>query len=616
MGVVFVHGIGAQTPAETFLDWSSSIVRMLSAWRLEQGFGVDPVVRSQFSFSASSLPYLELDIPAHGDREAARWIVTEALWAEAIRAPKLDAAAAYLRDRLWTIVAGIQAGYRIREPRWIERANATAQAASAARDPLLEARLAELGRGRWAWIGLIDALQRSFLTQWLVVVPIITLGTLVLTIWSPLRRIPIGPLRDFAEARLVDSFLTSWFGDLPVLLDDPVQSGNVRARVAESVSALRAQGCDSIVLVAHSGGAIVSFETLLDPAYLTGADRAIEVDKLVTHGEGLKLGWRLEGAYKHGLERGHRLAGNIGAARPDLHWVDVWASFDPAPAGPLKAPPDVALDVADTGTPGKTAREAGTGRLAVESRPVTNLMSLRRDHGAYWDNDEGYLVALLRHIDDPRGWGEGSRFYKVRELRTVRIERRRQRVAVLAAWRWLTAVAAAIAIVGGGIAAGAPRLAGETMIAIWSRVPGGELLAGPIGGLWGAVGTLLSLVGGNRLADSLPSIGPVVVGALGIALIFVLLALAVAWGWSRWDEVERAAARLERLPALDRRFALAGGATAVAALLTIDAAALAAGSGTQVGLILATGTVLGAALSAVLVALMPPSTDTPSAGGR
>src|SRR5438445_11797250 len=87
VGLVFVHGIGTQKPAETFLDWSSSIVRMLAAWRLEQGFGVDPVVRSQFAFSASALPFLELDIPAHGQRAASRWLVTEALWAEAIRAP-------------------------------------------------------------------------------------------------------------------------------------------------------------------------------------------------------------------------------------------------------------------------------------------------------------------------------------------------------------------------------------------------------------------------------------------------------------------------------------------------------------------------------------------------
>jgi len=34
-GVVFVHGIGTQTPSETFLDWSGPIVELLTDWRAE-----------------------------------------------------------------------------------------------------------------------------------------------------------------------------------------------------------------------------------------------------------------------------------------------------------------------------------------------------------------------------------------------------------------------------------------------------------------------------------------------------------------------------------------------------------------------------------------------------
>ncbi len=601
VGVVFVHGIGNQKPAETFLDWSEAIVRMLSAWRAEQGFGLDPVVRSQFAFNPGALPFLELAIPAFGDREASRWVVTEALWAEAIRPPKLDVVAAYLRDRLWSVVAGIQSGYRIREPIWVERKKATARVARSVHEPWIEDRLAEVGRPGWGWIGLIDRLQRSFLTQWLVVLPVVAFGTLLLAIWAPLRRVPIGPLRDLAEAQLVDSFLTGWFGDLPVLLEDPVQSANVRARTAEAIRALTAQGCDSIVVVAHSGGAIVSFETLLDRVYLNDPERAIAVDKLVTHGEGLKLAWRLEGAYDRKLARGNRLSGDLGAVRPDLHWVDIWASFDPAPAGPLAPPPGVEFDVAPTGEPGSTARESGTGRLTVESRPVTNLMSLRGDHGAYWDNDEGYLVPLLRHIDDSRGWGEGSRFYELRELRTVRIERRRQRVAALAAWRWIVAVTAVAAIVLGGWLAGAPRMAGDTLIGIWSRIPGGEIVSAPLNAVWGAIGTVLSAVGLGTAAASLPAVGRVLLGIVAIGLIFGALARVGGWAWSRWDARERAASRLERLPALDRGFALAAGITLVAAVIGLLAATLVAGSGARVALVLAVSLVVGAAISAIVL---------------
>ena len=616
VGVVFVHGIGDQKPAETFLDWSEAIVRMLSAWRAEQGFGLDPVVRSQFAFNPGALPFLELAIPAFGDREASRWVVTEALWAEAIRPPKLDVVAAYLRDRLWTIVAGIQSGYRMREPKWVERKKATALVAQSVHEPWIEDRLAELGRPGWGWIGMIDRLQRSFLTQWLVVLPVVALGTLLLAIWAPLRRVPIGPLRDLAEAQLVDSFLTNWFGDLPVLLKDPVQSANVRARTAEAIRALTAQGCDSIVVVAHSGGAIVSFETLLDRVYLNDPERAITVDKLVTHGEGLKLAWRLEDAYDRNLQRGNRLSGDLGAARPDLHWVDVWASFDPAPAGPLEPPHGVEFDVAATGEPGRTARESGTGRLTVESRPVTNLMSLRGDHGAYWDNDEGYLVPLLRHIDDPRGWGEGSRFYELRELRTVRIERRRQRVAVLAAWRWIVAVAALAAIVLGGWLAGAPRVAGDTLIGTWNRIPGGEIVSAPLNAVWGAIGTLLSAVGLGVTAADLPAVGRVILGIVAIGLLFGALGRIGGWAWSRWDARERAASRLERLPALDRGFALAAGVTLVAAVAGLLAATLVAGTGGRVAIVLAVSLVVGAAVSAIVAAGVLRADSTNRGAGR
>ncbi|HEY0442645.1 MAG TPA: hypothetical protein VGC90_00330 [Candidatus Limnocylindrales bacterium] len=597
VGIVFVHGIGNQQPGETFLDWSAAIVRMLSAWRAEQGFGVDPVVRSQFAFNPGSLPFLELAIPAFGDREAARWIVTEALWAEAIRPPRLDVVAAYLRDRLWTIVSGIQSGYRMREPKWIERKIATAGAARLIDEPWIQERLSELDRRGWGWVQAVDRLQRSFLTQWLVVLPIVAIGTLFLAIWAPLRRIPIGPLRDLAAAQLVDSFLTDWFGDLPVLLGDPVQAANVRARIAEPIRALTEQGCDSIVVVSHSGGAIVSFETLLDRAYLDNAEHGIVVDKLITHGEGLKLGWRLENAYRRNLARGDRLSGDIGVARPDLRWVDVWASFDPAPAGPLDPPPGVEFDVATTGEPGSTARESASGRLRVESRPVTNLMSLRGDHGAYWDNDEGYLVPLLRHIDDPRGWGDRSRFYAMRQLRTVRIERRRQRVAVLAAWRWVVTLSAIAAILLGGLASGAPRIAGDTLVAIWSRVPGGDIVGAPVGAIWGAIGTVLAAVGATGMATSLPAVGMVILGAATIAALFAALGQIGNWAWARWDAQERAAARLEHLPALDRTFAASAAITLVAAIVGLLGATLLAGRGGAMAVILVFALVGGAVAS-------------------
>ena len=220
-----------------------------------------------------------------------------------------------------TVVSGIAAGYRDRSPRLHELAQAT-DVIGPGRPPL-DWRLAER-------LDLIQSLTFGARpVGWLVG----GVGAIVLAGYDLLRRIPIPVVRDFAARKMIDSFLIDWFGDLPVLLDEPVQSANVRARLARSIQRLVDDGCDAIVIVAHSGGALVSFETLLDPAY-----EKLKVDKLVTLGQGLGLAWRL--AADPGVKEitpGHRLVGNLARIRPGLRWVDVWASYDPAPAGPLPA---------------------------------------------------------------------------------------------------------------------------------------------------------------------------------------------------------------------------------------------------------------------------------------
>src|SRR5262249_18070879 len=128
-----------------------------------------------------------------------------------------------------------------------------------------------------------------------------------------------------------------------------------------------------------------------------------------------------------------RLLGDLKAARPDLKWTDIWSTYDPAPAGPLQPPPGVTLP-------------------EIDSRPVTNRMSVLEDHGGYWDNDEGFLIPLVRSLDEARGDPNDSRFFRDPAERAIRIERRRQRVGVLALWRWIAVLAAVVPIVGGTLA--------------------------------------------------------------------------------------------------------------------------------------------------------------------
>lgn len=564
VGVVFVHGIGTQKPSETFLDWSAPIVEILADWRRATGDPGDPVVRCEFSFSGASQPYLELGIPAHGDRVATRWVLTEAWWAADLRAPSLGAVVDYLSRRLGRVIAGIAQGYRGRESVW------RARRAEARADMGPASTALELTR-RWAWIDRLDRFQARAFSLGLLVTGLTAIGTLALVGWGLLRRIPIDPIRSFAEARIIDSFLVDWFGDLPVLLDDPVQSANVRARVAGSIDALRADGCDAIVLVAHSGGAIVAYETLLDPAF---SDRA--VDTLITHGQGLALAWRLaEGPAGDELARGDRLLGDLRASRPNLRWVDVWSSYDPAPAGPL--PTTVAgapIELADPPLPWPDERPPGEPQL-VESRPVTNRMNILRDHGAYWDNEEGFVGVVLRHVDAARRPLERARFYSDGAVRAIRIERRRQRVAVLAAWDWLCSLLGAAGIVVGvALDAGARfRNGGDAVSAAWNVVPGHEIVSGPIDAGGRFVGSIATAFGLDVLAAGLAPIGSLLVGVALAVGLFYLLAGQGNGRWDTWDLVERRAARPEVLVPLDRGWvaaeacALLGGAVGLAAAL-------------------------------------------------
>jgi hypothetical protein len=257
------------------------------------------------------------------------------------------------------------------------------------------------------------------------------------------------------------------------------------------------------------------------------------------------VAWHLEDRTRL-LDKGNRLAGDIAAERPGLLWYDYWASYDPAPGGPLTHPRGLSLP--------------------VDSRPITNRMSIIEDHGAYWDNDEGFLIPLVRHLDTAGTRPEdepGSRFFRDRGHRAALIERRRERVGVLALWRWVTVIAAVAPIVLGtllGGAAGGPASLGRRVTAFWGTVPAHELVSAPIA--W-----LSDIVRGPAAAATLGE------WLLGASLIAGLLAILGAFGlqaWAGWDRQERQIAHASVLQPVDRRsvWALGAALTLLVALVS------------------------------------------------
>jgi hypothetical protein len=518
-GVVFVHGIGAQAACGTLLDWSRPIVDLLIDWRRDHPEAADPtrpgdpVVRSAYDLSGAELPYLELEILEYEGHPAQHWVITEAWWAQATRPPTLSAMTNYVRRAMFPIMFGIYRGYSQLVRKWSRRVGlargwATQEAAGDYQRLVLDA----VQTHPRDWIYWLDRIQMTLTV--FAFVPIYLLSFLALLVYDPFRRIPIKALRDSTTLKAVDNFLTAWFGGLPNVADDNIQSANVRSRLANAIRGLRAQGCAQIVVVAHSGGAVVSFETLCDPAYA-----GEPVDKIITLGEGLGLAWRIDNASK-GLPPSSRLLGDLPASRQDLRWVDFWSTYDPAPAGPLEPPEGVRL-------------------VPVDSHVTVNRMSVIEDHGGYWDNDEDFLIPLLQNIDTPTGRGGDSRFFRDSTLVTARSAWRRQRVGVLAAWRWVAALLAAIPIVittltgafGPSGMPGPGRFGGD-FARWWRTVPAHEVIAGPLDFLSGVA----------SWPSILRTFGEWALGVAIVAVAFLVLARVGIRFWGVWDRRDRKAA--------------------------------------------------------------------------
>ena len=513
-GVVFVHGIGDQQASGTLLDWSGPIVDLLTDWRRDHGVPGDPVVRSDYDLTGARLPYVELGIEEYAGQPAQTWVLTEAWWAQSTRPPTLPAMVKYSLRALRPILRGITRGYRLLERRWSRRTE-IARGYAYREHGYRHARLVKesLSGRRHDWVYWLDMWQMHL--TYIAVPAILAVSYLALLLYDPFRRIPIKALQDSSTLKAIDYKLTKWFGGLPTVTDDTIQSANVRGRLGNAIRGLRAQGCSRIVVVAHSGGAVVSFETLCDPVY-----KDEPVDKLITLGEGLALAWRIN--EKHGgLPDDSRLRGDLRSFRPKLRWVDFWSTYDPAPAGPIAPRPGVKL-------------------VRHQSRTAINRMSILEDHGAYWNNDEDFLIPLLQNIDTPAGQASDSRFFRDSSLATVRSAWRRSRVGVLALWRWIATVGALIPLTVATIT-GLARLAGRPgpgrlgaeFASWWNTVPGHGIIAGPLDGVAGI----------TKWPDAFRVIGEWGLGSAIIVVAFLLLAGIGVGRWEAWDRRERAQAR-------------------------------------------------------------------------
>ena len=573
--MVWVHGIGGQLPGESLLDWTRPVIKVLTEWRQRHGHPPDPVVRSRIDFTGSEPPVIELDVPRFApDVESPidqdtnvyphqTWLVTEAWWASNIRPPSLGTTVRWLAHDLGRVVDAVKQASNARR--------------SATRGDYL---IATDGPG---WTRAIDTIKAWAVPTLIGLLWLI--GGAVATVYAFLRGLPL--IGDKVAIAQLDTFLIDWFGDLRVLLHDQSQAANIRGRLVETLTTMTTDyACTSLVVIAHSGGVIVTLTTLGDEALaVPGGGPPFPLTKLVTIGQAMSIAWRLQNAWlttaemmrqigreaRGGLPYGDRLIDNPYRFYPKLRWLDFWGTYDPAPAGQFDRAP---VARPRQGVPD----DAPDPRLLVpdhafapdRSHAVWNRMSFHEDHGGYWDNDEEFIIPLVQEIETAAGGPTPSRFFRSEDEQRTRVVRRIERVAALGWWRFLAAVATVGSLIGAvihGTANGSNRLAdiGSFAAAVWAKLPGHEVGSGPLDG----VASIAAQVG------LVPVVGPWV-GAIGqvlVGLVVVLLAATIPGWYQTWHVAATRADPDERLTRalasvgwpswLPPRIAVAAGAYAV-----------------------------------------------------
>jgi hypothetical protein len=469
VGIVFVHGIGSQLAGETLLDWGGAMVRVLLDARVRHHASSDPVIDVQLDPGPSESRFIEVQLPkveVDGvEIPEQHWVMTEAWWAQRVRPPAFGQMAQWLGSggAIRRIVDALVAGrHGASDPRL--RPAIQAHPLARGTDGSVDEAPIEAPEGGARAIGnplgrAAAAVGGNLYLQ--------AVSALLLVLYGFLRTIekllPIGPLKDGALTRPLDNFVLDWFGDVYVLLADSAQSASVRSRLVDSLEDLDAAQCDRIAIVAHSGGAIVSYMTLADPA------RHPRVDRLITLGEGLNLAWHLiEGQQRQGAEEAavqyDRLYRNVLEAYPELRWDDFWASQDPAPVGVLAFPSSAAPD------------DACLHR--VISHSTWNQLSFGEDHGSYWDNDEEFLIPVLRLLEDRPG---NAALFGDEAADVKRSNLRRRRLSVLSLLRQTCLVAPMAGIVTAfAIGSQTAFHVSDAIATAWNAIPGTGLVSGAL----------------------------------------------------------------------------------------------------------------------------------------
>jgi len=330
VGMVFVHGIGEQAARATLMAWGEPIAADLQ--RQWQSMGE---VRVDAHPPMGEADCLKITTPAaHPGAPQRTYLLTEARWAEAFLVPSSSEVVG------WTLRFAPRAIGRAGRHAWRHLANRTAQSRGLVDAGVEGAKQEVRGRGAAvipiAWspqppafslpliliilgIGHFVLLGAATVAAVALIPALAALLGLVLILGLALSWLPVvGPrIRKGLVA------LSAVLGDATAWTSRPLRAASMRGVVLDQIREMSTRA-EQVIVVAHSQGAAV----VADACF---AEDAPPLDVVVTIGGGVNLLGRptFPGAVV--------VTDPIGAwaTKPDLRWINVWATWDPVPSGPV-----------------------------------------------------------------------------------------------------------------------------------------------------------------------------------------------------------------------------------------------------------------------------------------
>lgn len=221
----------------------------------------------------------------------------------------------------------------------------------------------------------------------------------------------------------LDPFLTKVMGDSERYMDDGMWSASARGIVEVAILDMLARpDIDDVAIVAHSAGCGIAYDALSEGGRVGQAGAAGKAIALVTLGSAInRYYWFSEEARnKHdasmfeqrfavkplarsvtrttGTQRTPLADADAEDPRRKFSWLNVYARFDPVPAGPVY---------------NDLIQRCGIDGDQLVDRQVINLDSPLGDHGAYFANQGLVVSRVVRQISGGEPWqavspGEGS----------------------------------------------------------------------------------------------------------------------------------------------------------------------------------------------------------------